>query len=235
MGKADAILARDRRKDSAVPGPFGRKQASVDLWQDASSLLRYLPTVAEVRLSSIRRARHDDAARLSAIAERTFRKTFAAVNTPEDMDLHCRTRYGPAIQAEEIADPNRVTLLCEDGARLVGFAQLRWGAAPSCVAADAPGEIQRLYVVGDFHGKGVAHELMNACMDEIAAHGADVAWLGVWERNPKAIAFYRKFGFREVGEHAFSLGRDRQRDIVMARPVAGSRSEAPQAHRAGTR
>jgi ribosomal protein S18 acetylase RimI-like enzyme len=53
-----------------------------------------------------------------------------------------------------------------------------------------------------------------------------VVWLGVWERNPKAIAFYKKFGFREVGAHVFPLGSDPQRDVVMARPVVDSRPDA---------
>ena len=109
--------------------------------------------IAEVRLPNIRRARRDDATQLSVIAEKTFRDTFAGVNSPEDMDLHCRTSYSEAIQAKEITDPSRVTLLCEDGGRLVGFAQLRWGKAPSCVVADAAGEIQRLYVISEFQGR----------------------------------------------------------------------------------
>ena len=169
---------------------------------------------------SIRHARRDDARQLAIVAEATFRETFAAVNTAEDMDLHCRTSFGEAIQAEEIASASRATLLCEQEGRLVGFAQLRWRKAPACVVADAPGEVQRLYVVSDLHGKGAAQDLMNACIGEMAGRGSDVVWLGVWERNPKAIAFYRKFGFFEVGEHEFRLGCDRQRDIVMARAVS---------------
>jgi ribosomal protein S18 acetylase RimI-like enzyme len=113
-------------------------------------------------------------------------------------------------------------LLCEYSGRLAGFAQLRWGKAPSCVLANAPGELQRLYVISEFHGKGVAHGLMNACMDEMTSHRSDVVWLGVWERNPKAIAFYKKFGFHEVGAHVFPLGNDPQRDVVLARPVVDS-------------
>lgn len=183
--------------------------------------------VAEVRLPNIRRARRVDAAHLSAVAEATFRDTFSAVNTVEEMDLHCRTSFGEAIQAEEIANPNMVTLLCEHDGQVVGFAQLRWGKVPSCVVADAPGEIQRLYVVNDFHGKGVAHDLMQACMNEMATRKSDVVWLGVWERNSRATAFYKKIGFVEVGEHVFLLGLDPQRDIVMARPVSNSRSDVP--------
>jgi diamine N-acetyltransferase len=159
----------------------------------------------EDNLPSIRTARRGDAMKLSVIAEETFRDTFAAVNKREDMDLHCRNAYGVAIQAQEIASPNMVTLLYEQGTRLVGFAQLRWGKVPKCVVADAPGEIRRLYVIGDAQGKGAAHEIMDACIYEMVRHGSDLVWLGVWARNPRAIAFYKKFAFREVGEHIFRL------------------------------
>ncbi len=60
---------------------------------------------------------------------------------------------------------------------------------------------------------------MRACLGEAIAAGADVVWLDVWERNPRAIAFYRKLGFAENGDHVFPLGNDPQRDIVMVRAV----------------
>jgi ribosomal protein S18 acetylase RimI-like enzyme len=202
-------------------GKIGQKQNSAALWQDASLFQpKSCQVVAGVRLSTIRRANRHDAKQLSLLAEWTFRETFDGMNTPENMALHCRTSYSEAIQADEISDPNMVTLLCECEERLVGFAQLRWGDAPSCVAANAPGEIQRLYVISDCHAKGVARELMNACIDEMRDRRSDVVWLGVWERNPRAITFYKKFGFVEVGDHVFPLGSDPQRDIVMARTVA---------------
>lgn len=178
-------------------------------------------------MAAIRKAHRNDATQLATLAEETFRDAFAAVNTAEDMALHCRTTYSEAIQAAEIADPDRMTLLCEQDGRLVGFAQLRWGKTPGCVVAEAPGEIQRLYVARDCHGKGVAHDLMNACLDEMTTRRSDVVWLGVWESNPRAIAFYRKFGFREVGEQVFPLGSDPQRDLVMARPASGQSLPRP--------
>jgi ribosomal protein S18 acetylase RimI-like enzyme len=170
-------------------------------------------------LPLIRKADRSDAKRLSEFAEASFRDTFGAANTRHDMDLHCRATYGEAIQAAEISDPDRTTLLCEEDGRLIGFAQLRWAGAPDCVSALAPGEIQRLYVAPDRHGQGVAQELMSACMEAMRARGSDVVWLGVWERNPRAISFYRKSGFVEVGDHVFPVGNDPQRDIVMARPT----------------
>lgn len=170
-------------------------------------------------MTSIRLATAEDADALAALAERTFRETFGHLNRAGDMDLHCRETYGAGIQAAEIRDPDRVTLLCHEGERLVGYAQLRRSDAPTCVIARRPAEIQRLYVEAGWHGKGAAADLMAALVEHAAAGGADVLWLGVWERNPRAIAFYRKSGFEIVGEHTFLLGSDPQRDLVLARPI----------------
>lgn len=170
----------------------------------------------------IRIAIPSDARSLAELAERTFRNTFSDANTNEDMVLHCKTSYGESIQAAEISDPALVTLVCEEQGHLIAFAQLRWGKAPGSVSGNRPGEIQRLYVATDWHGKGIAHELMEACLSQFEKAKTDTIWLGVWERNPRAISFYKKFGFAEVGDHVFQLGADQQRDIVMARPKTGS-------------
>lgn len=168
----------------------------------------------------IRKANPGDAGKLSQVAERTFRDTFGATNTAEDMDAHCRTSYGESIQAAEIASPDMVTFLSEVDGDIAGFAQLRWQEQPPCVPAKLPGEIHRLYVVEEWQGKGVAQDLMNACIEGMRERGSDVVWLGVWENNPRAISFYRKFGFVEVGDHIFPVGSDPQRDLIMARPVS---------------
>lgn len=165
---------------------------------------------------TIRKASRSDAASLAAIAERTFRDTFSAANTAENMDAHCRGSYSEEIQAQEIANPDVSTVLAEQGKELVGFAQVRWSKAPGCVPGNSPGEIQRLYVDRNWHGSGVAQALTAECMKVLRERGSDVVWLGVWERNPRAIAFYRKLGFTERGDHIFALGPDPQRDIVMA-------------------
>ena len=168
---------------------------------------------------TIRYATPHDAHALAQLAEETFRATFGPLNTAEDMILHCQTNYSPALQSQEIGNPKMVTLVCEHSGQLVGFAQLRWGEVPPCVVAAHPGEILRLYLAQDWHGQGLAQRLMQMCLEEIQGRGSDVAWLGVWEHNPRAIAFYQKCGFTEVGAHVFALGNDPQRDIVMVRPV----------------
>ena len=58
---------------------------------------------------------------------------------------------------------------------------------------------------------------MSECLDVLKERNTDVAWLGVWERNLRATAFFRKFNFEEVGDHIFSVGSDPQRDIILVR------------------
>jgi ribosomal protein S18 acetylase RimI-like enzyme len=77
-------------------------------------------------------------------------------------------------------------------------------------------ELSRFYVDRPWHGRGVAQALMTATVREAARRGGETLWLGVWERNPRGIAFYRKCGFADVGTQTFVLGSDPQNDRVMA-------------------
>jgi len=173
---------------------------------------------------TIRLAHHGDAAPLSALAERTFRDTFAAFNTPADMDAHCLSQYAPEILAAEIAAPHIVTLVAEHPSGLTGYGQLRWSEVPACVKGARPAEIGRLYVDAPWHGQGIAQALMVRMVEHAIGGGADRLWLGVWEHNHRALAFYRKLGFSTVGGHIFMVGPDPQNDLLLARdatPFAG--------------
>lgn len=178
-----------------------------------------------VSVAHIRTATEEDAARLSDLARQTFIDTFADDNSEENMRLHCEATYSEALQLAEIKDPNRLTLLATHEWHLIGFVQLRWGNTPDCVEANSAGELQRLYVDKDWHGKGVAQDLMQAAMAAMQRKGNDVIWLGVWEHNPRAIAFYKKNGFVEVGSHVFPLGNDPQRDIIMMKSLEPKATE----------
>ena len=173
----------------------------------------------------IRAAGAGDAAALAALAARLFAETFAADNRPEDMAAYLTSAFGVRQQAAELADPaNRVWLAEAAGGSAVGYAQLRLGSAPESgigVGGRRPAELARLYVDGRWHGAGIARALMDACVDAARAAGADALWLGVWERNGRAIAFYEKCGFAQVGTQTFQLGSDTQTDHVMAKALDG--------------
>jgi GNAT superfamily N-acetyltransferase len=119
----------------------------------------------------IRHARPADAERLSALAMRTFIDTFGGDNRPEDMALHCRLSYSPARQRKEIDNPGWTTLVCEESGELVGYAQLRQEEFPPCVGSDSAGEILCFYLDKAWHGRGLAHRLMVACLDAFRRKG----------------------------------------------------------------
>jgi len=169
----------------------------------------------------IRAATSADAETLARLAERTFRDTFAAENSPADIDHHCVTNFGEDIQLLEVRDPNYVTIVADHDGELVAFAQVRLHSPKRIVRAERPAELHRLYVLEDWHGRGIAHEIMSAVLSAPALNGADALWLSVWERNPRAIAFYRKYGFNVVGDQVFQVGADPQRDLVMAVEIDG--------------
>jgi ribosomal protein S18 acetylase RimI-like enzyme len=167
----------------------------------------------------IRRAMEDDAERLAAFARRTFVETFGPDNTAEDMAMYVATAFGADIQLHQLRDDRMVTLLAELGPTLAGFAQVRQGKWPECVTGDSPVELWRFYVDRPFQGRGIAQALMHAVDQAGEELGGRTLWLGVWERNPRAIAFYSKCGFVDVGEHAFIFGTEEQTDRVMARSL----------------
>ena len=156
-----------------------------------------------------------DAPALAAFAARTFAETFGPHNRPEDLRAHLDASYGIEQQSRELADPATITLLAEVDGSLVAYAQLRRKTTPPSVTQLQPIELHRFYVDGPAHGQGVAQRLMTAVREEALARGAKHLWLGVWERNPRAIAFYEKCGFVEVGTHDFFVGSDRQRDRIL--------------------
>jgi ribosomal protein S18 acetylase RimI-like enzyme len=167
----------------------------------------------------IRRAGEDDALELSILAERTFRAAFTELNTAANMQLHCAATYSHALQLAEIREPGRETWVVETNARLVAYVQLRADATSPVISGERPIEIQRFYVDASHHGAGLAHQLMAHVAARAEAAGSTVLWLGVWERNPRALAFYRKWGFDVVAEHIFTVGNDPQRDLIMRRDV----------------
>lgn len=167
----------------------------------------------------IREAGAEDAPVLTAFGERTFREAFAAQNHPEDVEAYVAATYSPERQRTELTDPARLTLVAEIDGTLAGYAQLRAGEVPSCVSGPAPIELLRFYVDSPWHGRGIAHKLMAAVVEAARAGGARTLWLGVWEHNPRAIAFYTRSGFSDAGSQSFMLGSDRQTDRVMMRPL----------------
>ena len=173
----------------------------------------------------IRRAHAADAAVLSEFAERIFRETFEAANNPADLAAYLADAFGVDLQRAEILTSSSTVLLAEDvtGSNavtpLAGYSHLATGESPHSVHGPAPVELKRFYIDSAWQGTGLAQVLMRATIDAALASGAATIWLGVWEHNPRAIAFYRKWKFGIVGSHVFLMGDEELNDFWMAREL----------------
>lgn len=168
---------------------------------------------------AIRHAVPDDAALLRELAARTFYDAFIVNNTPENMEAYMSEAFTLRRVEAELADPFSTILVAEADGEPAGYAKLVEGEPPDCITTRPAIEIARFYLDRRFHGAGIAHQLMQACLDEVAEAGARTIYLGVWEHNPRAIAFYRKWRYEMCGSHPFPFGDEVQTDFWMQRPV----------------
>ena len=176
-------------------------------------------STTEQSAARIRRAGPADAALLAELGARTFNETFAADNRPEDMSAYLASAFSVEQTERELSDPHSIWLVAEIDGDAAGYAKLRAGAAPECVRGPDPVELARIYAARDWLGRGVGASLLRACLEEARRGGRRTIWLGVWERNERALAFYRKWDFRDTGTQIFQLGADAQTDVVMERAL----------------
>ncbi len=169
----------------------------------------------------IRRATSADAKPLTDLSYTTFWDAFAhhPKNAPDDLAYYMRQAFNLEQIAQELSDPQSVFLMAEMDDELAGYAKLIHDYVEPGVISTRPIELNRLYSQQKYLGRGVGQALMEACFDHARESRCDVMWLGVWEYNPRAQAFYKKNGFRFVGRHTFQLGSDPQTDLLMQKEL----------------
>lgn len=163
----------------------------------------------------IRQATNADVFALAELGATTFSEAFSADNAPADMQAYLAEAFNLTVMEQELSDPKAIFFVAELSEKLVGYAKLRLEATPDYVQGDKPVELQRLYVLQAWIGHGIGANLMQHCLTKAQEDGFKTVWLGVWEQNQRALAFYRKWNFVETGKQKFVLGMDTQTDFVM--------------------
>jgi ribosomal protein S18 acetylase RimI-like enzyme len=166
------------------------------------------------RKPTISFASESDALRLSVWAAKRFHQTYTDSMPAGALKTHIAEDFGVTQQRTELLDPNITTLLVEIENEVVGYAQLRLKPIPVTIDYDVTAELWRIYVDKSCHGLGVGRQLLCRVGEIARERSHDKIWLGVWEHNVSAIAFYQKLGFSVVGEHVFNLGGEVQNDFV---------------------
>ncbi len=152
---------------------------------------------------------------LKKLSTETFVESFAQVNTKKDMEMYLSKSFNENTLLEELKNPLVAYYFALLNKEPVGYLKLNFSGAQTDVNAKDSLEIERIYVRKAFQGKQVGQALFNKAMEVAREHKIKNIWLGVWEKNPGAIRFYKRNGFVEFGKHPFVLGEDLQTDILM--------------------
>ena len=152
---------------------------------------------------------------LKKIGRQTFSETFSSGNSEEDMKEYLDKGFSTDKLKAELSDKNSEFYFAVLDDNVVGYLKINIGQSQTEIKDENALEIERIYVLKEFHGKIVGQLLFEKAMEISKERGVDYVWLGVWEENPRAIRFYKKNGFVEFDKHIFKLGNDEQTDIMM--------------------
>jgi ribosomal protein S18 acetylase RimI-like enzyme len=166
---------------------------------------------------SVRCAMSDDAEALSAFAAAVFPLGGPPGVDPLDLAHYIATELTAECFRTLIENPNAMLLVAEMPDHICGCALALRSSPHPQIEGVAPAELQKLYVAPAHHGRGVADELMRQALASLGRDRLAAVWLSVYSENPRAIAFYKKWGFHIVGTHEVLVGADRQKDFLMRR------------------
>lgn len=167
----------------------------------------------------IRFATEKDAELIADLSRRTFYESFAEHNTKENMDKFMTEQFTTQKLIDEVKHPWNIFFLAYAGKKPVGYGKMREGTVPPDLRNKSCIEIARIYSVQPEIGKGIGKKLMETCHEVAGKKNKKILWLGVWEKNQRAIDFYTRWGFKKFGEQNFILGDDVQRDWLMSKIV----------------
>ncbi|EHS57616.1 GNAT family N-acetyltransferase [Paenibacillus sp. Aloe-11] len=156
---------------------------------------------------------------LQEISIETFNDTFKDQNSPENMKAYLERAFNPKQLEEEWSNISSEIFFIYFNEELAGYLKINMNDAQSEKMGDESFEIERIYIKNKFQKHGLGKYLLNKAMEIAMEHNKKKIWLGVWEKNENAIAFYKKMGFVQTGAHSFYMGDEEQIDFIMTKTI----------------
>ena len=163
----------------------------------------------------IRKVILQDIDELQCISRQTFEETFATENSYEDIQKYLDESFSKEKLTSELSNANSDFYFVTSDSKVIGYLKLNLGMAQTELKDNNALEIERIYVLKEYYGKQIGQLLFDKALQIAKQLKANYIWLGVWEKNNRAIHFYIKNGFVEFGNHLFKLGNDEQTDMMM--------------------
>ena len=164
---------------------------------------------------TIQKVTLNDIEQLQMIGRQTFSETFSSTNTKENMEKYLEEGFSVEKLKDELNNENSEFYFALSETNVIGYLKINYGSSQTELKDEKSFEIERIYVLKEFHGKKIGQILYEKAIEIAKKKNSDYVWLGVWEENPRAISFYKKNGFVEFDKHIFKLGDDEQTDIMM--------------------
>jgi ribosomal protein S18 acetylase RimI-like enzyme len=165
----------------------------------------------------IRRAGLDDAPALATLGARTFIESFGQLYSAEDLQAFLEESHTVAAYERLLAEPRYALWLAEADGRAIGYAMAGPCGLPHAEVAPGDGELKRLYLLASAQGGGIGAGLFGQALEWLERDGPRTLWISVWSENYGAQRFYARYGFEHVGEYAFIVGQQRDREFIFRR------------------
>jgi len=161
----------------------------------------------------IKKASIKEVEQLQKISKLTFIETYSAQNSEENMTKYLTEEFSIEKLTDELNHKNADFFFAIVNNEIIGYLKVNFSEI--AINQNKALEIKRIYVLKEFHGKNVGQILYNKAIQIAKQKNANYIWLGVWEKNPRALSFYKKNGFVEFDKHIFNFGDDKQTDLLM--------------------
>lgn len=168
---------------------------------------------------TIRECTPEDLVVLHELSRRTYDETFRHMNTPSNMKAYLEKAFDMDRLRGELSNSGSVFYFLCDGENPAGYLKLNEHGAQTDIRDPRSLEIERIYVAKGFHGRGLGSVLLDKALQVAGTRKKSYLWLGVWEKNEKAIRFYKRNGFYVTGNHSFFMGEEEQTDFIMRKDV----------------
>ncbi|UWX55051.1 GNAT family N-acetyltransferase [Maribacter litopenaei] len=152
---------------------------------------------------------------LMSVSRTTFSDAFQDQNNPDDFASYLEKAFSKEQLTLELENPQTQFYFVYLEGKLVAYFKLNCGDAQTDVKQEDCTELERIYVLKAFQGRQLGNQIVQWIKDKVESDKKSFMWLGVWEKNPRAIAFYERHGFYKFGSHPYYIGNDKQTDWLM--------------------
>ncbi|GLI04595.1 spermidine/spermine N(1)-acetyltransferase [Paenibacillus tyrfis] len=168
---------------------------------------------------TIKKCAFEDLRKLQEISYETFDETFKDQNSPENMNAYLERAFNLKQLEQELSHSSSQFFFVYCNHEVAGYLKVNINDAQSEEMGDESLEIERIYIKSKFQKHGLGKYLLNQAIEIALECNKKKIWLGVWERNENAIAFYEKMGFVQTGAHSFYMGDEEQIDFIMTKTL----------------